>query len=244
MNVLVTGAAGFIGSHLVERLLDDGHQVVALDNFDTFYDPAVKHRNLARARDFHRFTEVRGDIRDPATYARVPGGVDTVVHLAARAGVRPSIEDPHLYLDVNLRGTMVLLDFMRAREIDRLLFASSSSVYGDSTPVPFSQADTADRPISPYAATKRSGELHVHSHGHFWGLAAVDRNPRTFEIVNLGGAHTISLRRMIDEVAAAWHRTQHEPAIRVHGRRRTNGVAVASARPSSLRAQPSLEVGS
>jgi UDP-glucuronate 4-epimerase len=263
VRILVTGGAGFIGSHLCERLLGAGHHVVALDNFDTFYDPAIKDRNLARCRAFGTFTEVRGDIRDPAAYHRLPDGIDTVVHLAARAGVRPSIDDPHLYADVNLTGTVRLLDYMRERGIRRLLFGSSSSVYGDTAPVPFSEDDPGDRPISPYAATKRAGELLVHAHAHLFGIGAIClrfftvygprqrpdlaihkfarmmaagesipmfgdgtserdytyisdivdgiegamrmlvRNPEVYDIVNLGGARTISLRDMIDQVAIA-----------------------------------------
>jgi len=260
MKVLLTGAAGFIGSHLGERLLGKGHRVVALDNFDTFYDPVIKDRNLAVCRRFETFEEIRGDIRDPDAYARLPDGIDTVIHLAARAGVRPSIDDPRLYVDVNLRGTMLLLDFMRDRGIRRLLFGSSSSVYGDAASVPFSENDPADRPISPYAATKRAGELMVHSHGHLFGIGAlclrfftvygprqrpdlaihkfarmlsaghaipmfgdgtserdytyIDdildgiegalgllvRQPEIYDVVNLGGARTIALRDMIDQV--------------------------------------------
>lgn len=173
MRVLVTGAAGFIGSHLVERLLDTGHQVIGVDNFDAFYDPAVKERNLEKARDHVAFTELRGDVRDPAALERLPDGIDTVVHLAARAGVRPSIEDPALYMDVNLGGTMRVLEFMRQRGVPRLLFGSSSSVYGDAERVPFVESRPADRPISPYASTKRSGELMVHAHAHLYGIDAV-----------------------------------------------------------------------
>lgn len=263
MTVLVTGGAGFIGSHLTERLLESGHDVVAFDNFDTFYDPAVKEANLETSRDYLGFREIRGDVRDPAVYSRLPDDVDTVVHLAARAGVRPSIEDPGLYLDVNVRGSGVLLDFLRARGIKRLLFGSSSSVYGEAAAVPFAEDDPADRPISPYAATKRTGELLAHAHSHLYGtgalclrfftvygprqrpdlaihkfarmmeageaipmfgdgtterdytyiddildgiegaLAHLTRHPGTFDVVNLGGARTISLRGMIQEVGMA-----------------------------------------
>jgi UDP-glucuronate 4-epimerase len=173
MSTLVTGAAGFIGSHLCERLLQSGHRVVALDNYDDFYDPSLKERNLAVARAWNDFVEVRGDVRDPDVYGRLPDDVDTVVHLAARAGVRPSIRDPELYLDVNVHGTMRVLEYMRDRGIRRLLFGSSSSVYGDDAAVPFSEDDRADRPISPYASTKRSCELLAHSHVHLFGLGVM-----------------------------------------------------------------------
>ena len=173
MSVLVTGAAGFIGSHLTDRLLASGEEVVGVDSFDSFYDPAVKERNLDRARDHFGFTEIRGDVRDRGVLEQIPPHVECVVHLAARAGVRPSIDDPALYLDVNLSGTLQLLEFMRSRGIRKLAFGSSSSVYGDDARVPFSEEETCARPISPYAATKRSGELLVHTYHHLYGLDAV-----------------------------------------------------------------------
>ncbi|MDP2956234.1 MAG: GDP-mannose 4,6-dehydratase, partial [Longimicrobiales bacterium] len=159
MSVLVTGAAGFIGSHLSEALVAAGEEVVCLDSFDPFYDPAVKERNLAGLRASDRFVEIRADIRDPEAWRAVPDGVDAVVHLAARAGVRPSIERPVLYADVNVTGTALMLDFVRERGIGAVVFASSSSVYGNSPTVPFSERQPVDDPISPYAATKRAGEL-------------------------------------------------------------------------------------
>ena len=169
MSVLVTGAAGFIGSHTVERLLDRGEAVVGLDNYDDFYDPAVKAANLSRARDHARFREVRGDIRDGERLAALPEDVEAIVHLAARAGVRPSIRHPALYADVNEVGTARLLELARDRGIRTFLFASSSSVYGNNEKVPFSEDDPVDHPISPYAATKKAGELLCHSFHHVYG---------------------------------------------------------------------------
>ncbi len=173
MSVLVTGAAGFIGSHFVERLLARGDEVVGLDLFDDFYDPAIKEANLTVARDHNGFHEVRGDIRDAETLARLPDSVDAIVHLAARAGVRPSIQEPTLYTDVNLMGTMRLLELARDRAIGPFVFASSSSVYGNSETVPFVEDDPVDRPISPYAATKKAGELLCHTATHLDGIACV-----------------------------------------------------------------------
>ena len=171
MAYLVTGAAGFIGSHTVDLLLREGAEVIGLDNFDPFYDPAIKERNLQRARAFHSFTEVRGDIRDRSTLEALPRNIDTVIHLAARAGVRPSVQDPALCSSVNVGGTVEILEWMRSREIPRLVFASSSSVYGNNTKVPFSEFDPVERPISPYAASKRAGELLCYSHHHLFGIS-------------------------------------------------------------------------
>jgi len=170
--ILVTGAAGFIGSSLVERLLSCGHTVVGLDNFDSFYDPEVKRRNLEVALADPNFRLVEGDIRDRELLDRLfrDGPFGTVVHLAARAGVRPSIADPELYTSVNLVGTTCLLEACRRHGIDRFLFGSSSSVYGNNAKVPFAEADPVDHPISPYAATKKAGEVLCHAHHHLFGL--------------------------------------------------------------------------
>ena len=173
MSVLVTGAAGFIGSHLTERLLADGREVVGLDCFDDFYDPAVKERNLAVARDHRGFQEARVDLRDREALRDLPDSVDAVVHLAARAGVRPSIADPELYTSVNVGGTIALMEWMRSRGIRDLVFASSSSVYGNRAQGPFSETDLVNNPISPYAATKRSGELFCHTYHHLFGMSVV-----------------------------------------------------------------------
>lgn len=173
MSVLVTGAAGFIGSHFVERLLEQGEEVIGMDVFDDFYDPAIKERNLRRARDHDSFTEIRGDIRDSDLLASLPDSIDAVVHLAARAGVRPSIEEPALYTDVNVMGTMRLLEMAHERGIGPFVFASSSSVYGNSDTVPFVESDPVDRPISPYAATKKAGELICHAATHLRGTTCI-----------------------------------------------------------------------
>jgi len=173
LSVLVTGAAGFIGSHLSEALVAAGEDVVCLDSFDPFYDPAVKERNLVGLRASGRFHEVRGDIRDEDAWRRVPDGVEAVVHLAARAGVRPSIEQPVLYADVNVVGTSRMLEFVRARGIGAVVFASSSSVYGNSPTVPFSESDPVHDPISPYAATKLAGELICRTAHNLTGVSIV-----------------------------------------------------------------------
>src|SRR5258706_859818 len=160
-HTLVTGGAGFIGSHLVEALLRAGREVVVLDSFDDFYLPEVKRRNLEPYAGRPGFTLIEGDIRDAAAVDRVftthPIGV--VVHRAARAGVRPSIQQPVLYCDVNVNGTAVLLEACRKHGIAKFLFGSSSSVYGNSERLPLSEKEDVSRPISPYAATKRAGEI-------------------------------------------------------------------------------------
>jgi UDP-glucuronate 4-epimerase len=173
LSVLVTGAAGFIGSHLSEALVARGETVVCLDSLDPFYDPAVKERNLAGLRASGLFRDIRGDIRDPEAWRSVPDGVDSIVHLAARAGVRPSIAEPALYADVNVTGTQRVLDFAAERAIRSVVFASSSSVYGNSPTVPFSESTEVYDPISPYAATKLAGELLCRTAHNLTGISVV-----------------------------------------------------------------------
>jgi UDP-glucuronate 4-epimerase len=178
VKVIVTGGAGFIGSHLCERLLARGDEVLVIDSFDPFYDPAVKRRNLEAAQRSEHFRLVEADIRDRAGMeagVRAAGwaGADAVVHLAARAGVRPSIYEPALYADVNLAGTASVLELARGMGVRGFVFGSSSSVYGNAEKVPFAEDEVEDRPVSPYAATKRAGELLCHTYTHLYGLAVV-----------------------------------------------------------------------
>ena len=171
-SALVTGAAGFIGSHLAERLLAGGVRVVGLDAFDAFYDPGLKERNVEAALRHRGYRLVRGDIRDGGALETAFAGEphDAVIHLAARAGVRPSIEDPVLYASVNLDGTAKVLEAARRHGVPTFVFGSSSSVYGNNPKVPFAEDDPVDRPISPYAATKRAGELMAHTYHHLFGM--------------------------------------------------------------------------
>lgn len=171
-GTLVTGGAGFIGSHVVEALLARGDRVVCVDNFDSFYDPAVKRANIRAAESHPKFTLVEADIRDLAAMTAVceTHRIDRIFHAAARAGVRPSVADPLLYEDVNVRGTMVLLEAARRRSLRTFVFASSSSVYGGLTTVPFSETAALSRPISPYAATKLAGELLCHTYHHLYRI--------------------------------------------------------------------------
>ncbi len=170
MRCLVTGGAGFIGSQLVERLLEDGANVTAIDNFDPFYPQADKLANLAPAMQFSAFHLVEADICDAAALSKLSGPYDCIVHLAARAGVRPSIEDPVGYERVNVGGTQNLLEFARARGVGQFVFASSSSVYGVNPRVPWREDDHVLLPISPYASTKVSGELMGHVYSHLYGM--------------------------------------------------------------------------
>ncbi len=258
-TVLVTGGAGFIGSHLCERLAGMGRKVVILDDLNDYYDPALKRANLARLKGKAVFR--KGDVRD----ARLVQGlldrhrVESVVHLAARAGVRPSVADPVLYAQVNVEGTAVVLEASRKAGVARILFASSSSVYGRSARLPFREDDPAADPVSPYAATKRAGELLCAAHHSLYGTPilalrlftvygprqrpdmAIQRFARTilegreipmfgdgssrrdythvsdivegivaglhwrkgFEILNLGGSRTITLKDLIGLLARA-----------------------------------------
>jgi UDP-glucuronate 4-epimerase len=169
---LVTGGAGFIGSHLVDRLLERGDEVVCLDDFNDFYNPAIKRRNIQKHLDHDRFRLVEGDIRDVECLWRLFQQFDVrkIVHLAARAGVRPSLEQPLLYEDVNVRATIHLLDLARDRKVDQFVFASSSSVYGGNTKTPFHEDDRISRTVSPYAATKYAGELMCYTYHHLYRI--------------------------------------------------------------------------
>jgi len=172
LTVFVTGAAGFIGSHVSDALLARGDRVFGFDNFDPFYDRRIKERNQAKLSAHPSFTFLEGDIRDASALARWGEGIppDALIHLAAKAGVRPSVADPVGYADVNVHGTIRMLEWARERKVPKVLFASSSSVYGGNTKVPFSEDDFVDHPVSPYAATKKAGELLCHAYCHLYGM--------------------------------------------------------------------------
>ena len=172
MRILVTGGAGFIGSHLSERLLRDGHEIAIIDELNDFYAPAMKRGNLAEIATTGAVRFYENDICDEAAVGRVfaEARPEAVIHLAARAGVRPSLEQPLLYEAANIRGTMVLLEAARTTGVRKFLFASSSSIYGASTHVPFSETDWDTLPISPYAATKMAGEKICYTYTHLYKL--------------------------------------------------------------------------
>jgi UDP-glucuronate 4-epimerase len=168
---LVTGAAGFIGSHLCERLIANGHTVIGLDNFDLFYDRKAKESNIKSLLQSDKFKLIEGDIRDADCVRSIcRGGIEIIVHLAAKAGVRPSVEDPAGFADVNINGTLVMLEAAKEFNIKKFIFASSSSVYGNNKKVPFAETDNVDFPISPYAATKKAGELLCHTYHHLYKI--------------------------------------------------------------------------
>ncbi|MBK9214993.1 MAG: SDR family NAD(P)-dependent oxidoreductase [Chloracidobacterium sp.] len=175
-NVLVTGGAGFIGSHLVDQLLTEGEwRVTAVDDFNDFYSPEIKHGNISEHIGSSNYRIVDADIRDWRTMEALftQYHFDTVVHLAARAGVRPSLSDPRLYAETNINGTLNLLELARTHRVGHFVFGSSSSVYGINTKVPFAEDDRIHQPISPYAATKAAGELLCHTYSHLYEMRIV-----------------------------------------------------------------------
>ena len=169
-HILLTGCAGFIGSHLTERLLADGHTVTGIDNFDDFYDRQTKETNLYRFINHPSFTFLETDISVSDAFEGVPEDIDTVIHLAAKAGVLPSLKNPDAYIQTNITGTNHVLELMKERGIKKMLFASSSSVYGNNATIPFTETDAVEEPISPYAFTKRACELMNHSYHHLYQL--------------------------------------------------------------------------
>ena len=175
-RILITGGAGFIGSHLVDRLLNsDVEQITVVDDFNDFYEPNIKRANICSHLNNPRYQLVEADIRDAKTLEQslAVAQFDCIVHLAARAGVRPSLDQPRLYNETNVNGTLNLLELARQRGIKQFVFGSSSSVYGINAKVPFSEDDPIRQPISPYAATKGAGELLCHSYSHLYAIRCV-----------------------------------------------------------------------
>lgn len=186
-KILVTGCAGFIGSNLTGRLLSEGYFVVGLDNLNDYYNPAWKLENLAKFKANKNFIFVKGDILNVKLLEKLfkTYKFSSVVHLAARAGVRPSIADPGLYEEVNVRGTLNMLDVAKNYKIQKFVFASSSSVYGNQSKVPFSEKDPVNNPVSPYAATKKAGEMLCYTYSHLYKLPVVAL--RFFTVYGPGG---------------------------------------------------------
>ncbi len=175
-NILITGGAGFIGSHLVDRLLAEGDwRITVIDDLNDFYSPEIKRVNIAGHLTDPDYRLVEADIRDTEALAKVfaNAGFDVIVHLAARAGVRPSLSQPRLYFETNVTGTLNLLELARIHQVKQFVFASSSSVYGINCKMPFSEDDRSHQPISPYAATKAAGELLCHTYSHLHGIRTI-----------------------------------------------------------------------
>lgn len=175
-SILITGGAGFIGSHLVDRLLAEGDwRVSVVDDFNDFYAPSIKRNNIRAHQQSPHYKLFEADIRDKSSLSRIFSGdkFDCIVHLAARAGVRPSLSQPQLYVETNINGTMNLLEVARENGVRQFVFGSSSSVYGVNEKVPFSEDDPIFHPISPYAATKAAGELLCHTYSHLYKLRCV-----------------------------------------------------------------------
>ncbi|TNE74752.1 NAD-dependent epimerase/dehydratase family protein [bacterium] len=170
MNILLTGGAGFIGSHVLDTFIDLKYNVTVIDNFDLFYDKQVKMDNINKHLSNPLFKLVQGDIADVYLYDKLPSNFDVIIHLAAKAGVRPSILNPIDYQRVNVNGTQNLLDFAKTNNIKQFVFASSSSVYGVNPNVPWNESDYVLNPISPYASTKISGELLGHVYSHLYDI--------------------------------------------------------------------------
>jgi UDP-glucuronate 4-epimerase len=170
-TIIVTGGAGFIGSHIVDRLLEKGHNVITIDNFDPYYNRSIKERNIAEHRKQDNFRLVEEDIRNlDALRKEITEDIDVIVHLAAKAGVRPSVKDPIGFQEVNVMGTQNMLEFAKQKEVKQFVFASSSSVYGTNENVPWSEDDHVLKPISPYASTKVSGELMGHVYTELYDI--------------------------------------------------------------------------
>jgi len=205
VKVLVTGAAGFIGSHVGEALVARGHAVVGVDNFDPFYARAVKERNLELLRANRAFRFVEADVaHDPLPL----DGIGAVLHLAAKPGVRPSLEDPAAYVEANVTATARVFDAARRAGIARVVFGSSSSVYGNSTPAPFAEGAPALEPISPYAATKRAGELLAYAFAHLYPLRIICL--RFFTVYGPRQRPDLAIHRFTDLIARG------QP-VRMHG---------------------------
>jgi nucleoside-diphosphate-sugar epimerase len=198
VTILVTGCAGFIGSHVCTLLLNKGFKVVGVDNFDPFYNRSVKELNLAKFKTNPAFSFYEIDIT-AGLDAVTEKDIKAVIHLAAKAGVRPSIEDPAGYLKVNINGTQKVHEFMLARAIHKLIFASSSSVYGNNKKMPFNEDDNVDNPISPYAFTKKAGELMNYTLHHLYNIDVV--NLRFFTVYGPGQRPDLAIHKFVEKIA-------------------------------------------
>jgi nucleoside-diphosphate-sugar epimerase len=174
MRILLTGAAGFIGSHVAEKLLSHGHDIIGLDNFDPFYSRETKEENLSGLKQFESFSFYELDFAQNPTALKELPEFDAVIHLAAKAGVRPSIENPRAYVETNYQGTLNILELLKHRGVKKMVFASSSSVYGNCPNIPFEENEPLDKPISPYAFTKRACEMMNYTYHHLEKLDVIN----------------------------------------------------------------------
>jgi nucleoside-diphosphate-sugar epimerase len=198
VTILVTGCAGFIGSHVCTLLLNKGFKVIGIDNFDPFYNRSVKELNLVKFKTNPAFSFYEIDITEGLDVV-ADEKIDAVIHLAAKAGVRPSIEDPAGYIKVNITGTQKVHEFMQARAIHKLIFASSSSVYGNNKKMPFSEDDNVDNPISPYAYTKKAGELMNYTLHHLYKADVI--NLRFFTVYGPGQRPDLAIHKFVERIA-------------------------------------------
>ena len=208
MEVLITGVAGFIGSNLADHLLANGIKVTGIDNFDSFYDRSIKKNNIASALRNPNFTFIETDITDRKTINSLKFNGEVVVHLAAKVGVRPSISHPESYISNNITGTQVILDWMLANGKTKMVFASSSSVYGNNKKVPFAETDNVNEPISPYAFTKKSCELLNHAYFKIHGMSFI--NLRFFTVYGKRQRPDLAIHKFVKQIIG-------KEAIQVYG---------------------------
>lgn len=199
MNILVTGCAGFIGSNLTQRLLNENHRVTGIDNFDPFYSRYLKENNMKLFLGSPEFTFYEADITDPLSFQNIKDDIDFVVHLAAKAGVRPSIDFPAEYTRSNIFGTQNLLDWMVTRDIRKYIFASSSSIYGENHSIPFSESLDVNEVISPYAFTKKCGEILNYTYHHLYNIDTV--NLRLFTVYGPRQRPDLAIRKFCDQIS-------------------------------------------
>jgi len=195
-KVLVTGCAGFIGSHLTDKLLNCGYNVIGIDNFDDYYPETFKRNNIKNSLTNSRFSFINGDICNNTDLNKLPNNIDIVVHLAAKSGVRPSLVDPHNYIQNNIGGTQNLLNWMIKNNNKKLVFASSSSIYGNSRTIPFIENSTSDKPISPYAFSKKSCELLNYTYHYLNNLDII--NLRLFTVYGPRQRPDLAIRKFAD----------------------------------------------
>lgn len=192
-TILITGVAGFIGSHLAKRLLSDGYNVIGIDNFDPFYDKKIKVANIENLIPDKQFEFYEIDIRNKEALGKIKSKIDMVIHLAAKAGVLPSINNPEEYIEVNILGTFNILEMMRLKNIKKMIFASSSSIYGNNKNIPFKESDNVDKPISPYAFTKKTCELANYNYHHLYKMDIL--NLRFFTVYGPGQRPDLAIHK-------------------------------------------------